>query len=210
MSFLSAESRPSCLFCLVGRIPALVAVTALAASASFVLAGGVASATAPAPGQLAVIAGNGTYGAASPGTAISSDLEAPSGVAVDSTGDVYFADESNNVVDKVTPGGTLSIIAGTGTAGAPATGTATASPLDSPSGVAVDSTGDVYIADTGNDVVEKVTSSGILSIVAGNGHYGPPTNGTATSSNLGDPYGVAVDGAGTCTSPILTTTTSRR
>jgi DNA-binding beta-propeller fold protein YncE len=88
----------------------------------------------------------------------------------------------------------LSIVAGTGMAGAPTPGSATSSELDHPRGVAVDpTTGDLYIASFGDSEVQKVTPQGALSIVAGNGDYGAPTPGPATSSALGNPTGVAVN-----------------
>jgi len=75
---------------------------------------------------------------------------------VDSSGNVYIADTSNYRIEKVTSGGTLSIFAGTGTIGTPTAGPATSSNLSSPRGVAVDSSGNVYIADYGNNRIEKV------------------------------------------------------
>ena len=145
-------------------------------------------------GQLSVIAGNGTQGVVAEGTATATELDSPEGVAVDSSGNVYIADSGNNVIEKVTPTGQLSIFAGTGTCGAlPAAGTATNADLCNPSGVAVDSSGNVYIADSGNNVIEKVTPMGQLSIIAGTGTAGAPSAGLATSSNLFLPFGVAVD-----------------
>ncbi len=149
-------------------------------------------------GTLSIFAGVvGQSGAPTPGPATSSNLYYPEGVAVDGSGNVYIADAGNDVVEKVTPSGTLSIIAGVvGQSGAPTPGPATSSDL-SPYGVAVDSSGNVYIADYSNDVVEKVSSSGTLSIIAGVvGQDGPPTPGPATSSDLGNQYGVAVDSSG--------------
>ena len=148
-------------------------------------------------GTLSIIAGTGTAGAPTPGPATASKLNNPAGVAVDSSGNVYIGDYGNNRVEKVTSGGTLSIIAGTGTAGAPTPGPATTSKLSAPEGVAVDSSGNVYIADHGNSMVEKVTSGGTLSIFAGTGTAGAPTPGPATSSKLSAPDGVGVDSTGT-------------
>ncbi len=147
-------------------------------------------------GTLSVIAGNGVEGPPTAGPAKSSSFDYPTGVAVDASNNVYVADLLNNVVEKITPSGTLSIFAGTGTSGVPTAGKATSSQLSYPQRVAVDASGNVYIADTRNNVVEKVTSSGTLSIIAGNGTYGHPTAGPATSSKLSGPTGVAVDSAG--------------
>jgi sugar lactone lactonase YvrE len=147
-------------------------------------------------GRLAVVAGTGSQGAATPGPATNSDLNDPSGVAVDGAGNLYIADSGNDVVEKVTPAGTLSVVAGTGSQGAPTPGPATSSDLNDPSGVAVDGAGNLYIADSGNEVVEKVTPAGMLSVVVGTGNEGAPTPGAATRSDLSVPYGVAVDAAG--------------
>ena len=148
-------------------------------------------------GTLSIFAGRGTAGAPTPGPARSSALNSLNQVAVDLSGDVYIADSGNSVVEKVTPSGTLSIVAGTGRAGRPTPGPARSSALNYPGGVAVDSSGSTYIADFGNNVVEKVTPSGTLSIFAGTGTVGAPTSGPATSSALGGPAFVAIDSAGT-------------
>jgi hypothetical protein len=146
-------------------------------------------------GTLSIIAGTGTSGAPTPGPATSSDLSGTVGVAVDQAGDVFIADDSASQVEKVTPGGTLSIVAGNGSSGTPTPGPATSSPLLSPDGVAVDAAGDVFIADYGGSRVLKVTPDGTLSLFAG-GAYGAPTDGPATSSDLADPGRLAVDAAG--------------
>jgi YD repeat-containing protein len=150
-------------------------------------------------GQLSVVAGiAGRYGPPTAGPATSSLLYQPTDVAVDSAGDFYIADAANNCVEKVTASGQLSVVAGIcGNVGQPTPGPATSSLLNTPMYLAVDSAGDLYISDTGNNLVEKVTPSGALSIVAGVvGHEGAPTPGPATSSDLRDPEGVAVDSAG--------------
>jgi RHS repeat-associated protein len=144
-------------------------------------------------GTLSIVAGNGGYGPPTPGPATQSVIGQPAGVAVDGAGDVYIADNGNNVIEEVNPSGLLSVVAGTGAAGPPTPGPASQSDLDDPTGLAVDSNGDLYIADEGNGVVEKVSPLDVLSVVAGNGTYGPPTPGPATQSDLADPDGVAVD-----------------
>ena len=150
-------------------------------------------------GVLSIIAGTGYQASPTPGPATDSDLGDPHGVATDSSGNLYIADYFDGVVEKVTPAGVLSVVAGgvVSQPGAPAPGPATDSDLNSPSGVAVDSSGNLYIADTHNYVVEKVTSPGVLSVDAGEvGQFGTPTPGPATLSDLGDPSGVAVDSSG--------------
>jgi len=147
----------------------------------------------PVPGTLSIFAGTGNGGTPTAGPATGSALQGPAGVATDPAGNVYIADTFNNLVEKVTPTGTLSIFAGTGYGGTPTPGPATSSDLSVPCGVTVDSSGNVYIADTFNNLVEKVTQGGTLSIIAGTGNQGAPTAGPATSSALFYPTGVATD-----------------
>lgn len=172
-------------------------------------------------GNLSVVAGDaGQFGAPVPGPATSSDLLGPIGVALDSAGDIYVADSLHGVVEEVTPAlsqtaGTLSIVAGTSDTFGPPSCTstfqctpvaATSSHLFVPGGVAVDASGDIFIADTGNHVVEEVNAqTGLLSIVAGvPDQSGPPTPGPGEALNshpvfnseLGDPIGLALDGKG--------------
>jgi sugar lactone lactonase YvrE len=151
-------------------------------------------------GTLSVLAGTGTAGTPTPGPATASALNAPSGVAVDSSGDVYIADAGNHVVEEVSPGGTLSVVAGTGAAGTPVAGPATGSPLEAPTGVALDGAGDLFIADAGGSArhpsVDEVTPGGALSVLAGNGNYGLPVAGPARLSPLRTPRGLVVSPAG--------------
>lgn len=118
-------------------------------------------------GHLSIFAGTpGHSGTPQPGKATQSPLDAPYGVGVDGAGNVYIADGGANVIEKVTPQGILSIVAGTGSAAAAVPGPATSSPMDSPYAVEVDSHGNLYIADTFNSDILKVDSSGTLSVFA--------------------------------------------
>lgn len=147
-------------------------------------------------GDIYTIAGNGATGySGDGGAATSAELSFPSGVAVDKLGNIYIADNSNNVIREVNAGGIISTIAGTGTAGFSGDGGAASSAqLNLPVGVAVDSSGNVYIADYNNQRIRKITTSGIISTYAGNGIIGFSGDGAAASSaELDMPYGVAVD-----------------
>jgi hypothetical protein len=146
--------------------------------------------------MLSVVAGNGSTGTPKAGPATESPLQGPADVRVDAAGDIYFPDFIGNQVLKVDPSGTLSVVAGTGSAGGPTAGPATNSKLQGPSAVAIDSAGNLYIADEKNNLVEKVTPSGELSIFAGDGTQGPSTAGAATSVHLDRPVGIAVDESG--------------
>ncbi len=123
----------------------------------------------------------------------------PPDVAIDASGNIYIADESNNVIRKVSVSGIITTIAGNGTSGSSGDGfAATTAELNYPVGVAVDAAGNVYIADQYNNRIRKVTAStGKMSTIAGNGTPGYTGDGTAaTSAEIEYPYGVAVDGSG--------------
>jgi uncharacterized protein (TIGR03437 family) len=147
---------------------------------------------------ISTIAGNGVISySGDGGPASSAQLNNPQSVAVDSSGNFYFSDTANNVVRKVTASGNISTIAGNGTAGFGGDGgSPTAAQLNRPRGVAVDSSGNIYIADSGNARVRKI-SGGSIATVAGNGTPGFGGDGSAASAAmLYTPIGVAVDAAG--------------
>ncbi len=147
---------------------------------------------------ISTIAGNGVLsysGDGGPGT--SAQLNTPLNVAVDSSGNFYFSDTANNVVRKVSASGAISTIAGTGTAGYSGDGgSPTAAQLNRPRGIAVDTSGNIYIADSQNARVRKI-SGGSISTVAGSGTAGyGGDGGAATAAQLYVPIGVAVDAGG--------------
>jgi uncharacterized protein (TIGR03437 family) len=144
-------------------------------------------------GVIATVAGGGTV-LGDTGPATSAQLSDPLGIAVDAGGNLYIAD-LNRV--RLVSSGTINTIAGNGSAGYQGDGgVATAAELASPNGVAVDSSGSLYIADTGNNRVRMV-SGGVITTVVGTGTYGfTGSNGNATSATLGAPSGVTADSSG--------------
>jgi hypothetical protein len=155
----------------------------------------------PAPYYINTVAGNGTAGyVGNGGPAISGELNYPFSGAVDAAGNLYIADSGNNRIRKVTAStGIITTIAGTGTAGYVADGVvATSAELNDPSSVAVDAAGNIFIGDSVNYRIRKVTAStGIITTVAGNGVNGyTGDGGAATNADLRGPAEVAVDAAG--------------
>jgi uncharacterized repeat protein (TIGR02543 family) len=148
-------------------------------------------------GNISTVAGTGVAGySGDGGAATSAQLDTPRGVTIDSNGNVYIADYTNNRVRKVNKStGTISTIAGTGVAGYSGDGVpATSAQLNNPIAVLVDSLGNVYIADMGNQRIRKVDSSGTISTVAGTGVGGHSGDGgLATSAQLSHPMGLALD-----------------
>ncbi len=150
-------------------------------------------------GNISTIAGSNTAGfCGDGGPATSACLQNPRGVAVDTSGNVFIADTANNRIRKVTPGGTITTIAGGGGSGFCGDGgPATSACLKSPRDVAVDTSGNVFIADTTNNRIRKVTPGGTITTIAGGGGSGfCGDGGPATSACLKVPTGVAVDTAG--------------
>jgi trimeric autotransporter adhesin len=150
-------------------------------------------------GTLTIVAGNGTLGfSGDNGPALSAQFNYIQGVAADSAGNVFVTDSKNNRVRKVTPGGVVTTVAGTGGWGSRGDGgPAVSAQLNDARGLAVDQSGNLFIADAGNNEIRMVTPAGIITTVAGNGTGGfSGDNGPATSAQLNQPVAVAVDAAG--------------
>jgi sugar lactone lactonase YvrE len=149
-------------------------------------------------GIITTVAGNGTYGfEGDGGPATSALLSTPLGLTAVG-GDLYFADSLNNLVRKITSTGVIITVAGNGELGFSGDdGPALAAQLNSPEGVAVDGDGNLFIADFGNQRIRKVSTTGVISTIAGNGSEGfGGDGGPATSAELFRPSGIAFDGAG--------------
>ncbi|NNJ05963.1 hypothetical protein HHX38_17750 [Streptomyces sp. PKU-MA01144] len=146
---------------------------------------------------MGTVAGTGAAGfGGDGGPAVSAQLNYPRGLAVDGAYAVYIADGNNHRIRKITADGRISTVAGTGAAGfAGDGGPATTARLHTPLSVTVDSTGNLYIADHGNQRIRKITADGTISTVAGTGAAGfAGDGGPASSAQLHNPYAVAVDG----------------
>jgi sugar lactone lactonase YvrE len=154
-----------------------------------------------ATGIISTVAGNGSKGyTGNGGLATKAELNDPTGVTIDSYGDIFIADAENYVIREVVAAtADISTIAGNGYYSYSGDGGPAANAqLHLPQGMTVDSFGNVYIADTGNHVIREINvSTGNISTVAGNGIEGyTGDSGAATSAELVDPVGVAVDNAG--------------
>jgi uncharacterized protein (TIGR03437 family) len=133
------------------------------------------------------------------GQASSAELNSPANVTVDSNHNIYIVDKGNGRIRKVSTSGVITTVAGSTANGTWAGdgGPAISASLNSPNGIAFDSAGNMYIADTGNNVVRKVNTSGTISTVAGNNIAGYGGDGiAATTANLSSPTSVALDSTG--------------
>ena len=154
-------------------------------------------------GMITTVAGNGTAGnAGDGGPATRAEMYSPLAIVLDSAGDLLVADASYSVVRKVSIGtGIITTVAGnafsSGYGGDG--GAATAAALQNPEGLAIDSGGNLYIADSGNNVIREVdATTGIITTVAGDASLTGYTGdgGPATSAGLNFPSGIAVDSSG--------------
>ncbi|MBI2501798.1 MAG: tandem-95 repeat protein [Candidatus Latescibacteria bacterium] len=150
--------------------------------------------------SITTIAGTGTAGATGDsGAAASAKLNSPGGVLVTSAGVIYVADTGNHKIRRITAArDSITTIAGTGTAGAAGDGgAATSAQLSSPAGLCMDASGNLYVADTGNHKIRRISPVGLITTVAGTGSPGFSGDGDLpTNAQLSFPKSVAVDSAG--------------
>ncbi len=154
-----------------------------------------------AAGNITTVAGSGPTGfSGDGGPATSAKLNAPRGVALDGSGNLYIADTGNRRIRKVDAAGDIATVVGSGAQQGPIGdgGPALQARLNNPYSVAVDGSGNLYIADTDNHSIRKVDfTTDVITTVAGNGTSGfSGDGGPATAAQLKSPRGVALDGAG--------------
>jgi sugar lactone lactonase YvrE len=140
-------------------------------------------------------AGTGAQGFLNSNTALTSTFNGIAHVAFDKSGNLFVADEQNNSIREITAAGNVITVAGNGTAGW-VDGAALTASFNTPGNLVVDANGDIYVADTGNEVIRKITmSTQMVSTYAGTG-ANDLVNGDLASSAFGSPYGIAIDANG--------------
>ncbi len=151
-------------------------------------------------GIISTVAGNGTAAyTGNGGPATSASLQGPWGVAVSNAGELYIADQKNNVVRRVDASGVITTIAGTGRAGSAGDdGPASKSQLNAPASVAMDAVGNLYISDSSNNRIRKINpNTNIITTIAGTNNSGTTgDNGPANAAGLSGPFTIALDGLG--------------
>lgn len=145
--------------------------------------------------RVTTYAGNAA-GGSSNGVGSAASFYRPEAVAVDGSGNLYVADSDNHTIRKVTSGGVVTTLAGTAGTSGSTNGNGTVALFYSPSGIAATSSGTVYVADTENGLIRKITTTGVVTTLAGTvGSFGS-VDGTGTSASFYTPMGLAVDAAG--------------
>lgn len=144
-------------------------------------------------GTVSTFAGSGEYGFSN-GTGTAATFRSPTGVSVDTSGNVYVADSENHAIRKITSNGLVSTFAGSGSIGF-VNGSGNSASFNQPTNVVLDNTGNVYVADTLNHVIRKINTVGMVSTFAGIGTSGF-SNGSVSTASFSSPKGIAVDSAG--------------
>ena len=145
-------------------------------------------------GVVTTLAGSAPATGSADGTGSAARFNGPTGIAIDASGNLFVTDTINGTIRKVTPAGVVTTFVGTaGRAGA-SDGTGAAASFNLPSGIAIDAAGNLYVADTGNNTVRKVTSAGVVTTVAGTAGVPGSTDGTA--ARFRSPNGITVDPSG--------------
>ena len=145
-------------------------------------------------GMVTTLAGLAGTSGVNNGTGDAARFSYPSRVAVDRGGNVYVADTDNFAIRKITPAGVVTTLAGLAGTSGTNDGTGSLARFNQPFGVAVDASTNVYVADTGNHAIRKITPAGVVTTLAGLAGTTGNTNGTGTAARFNGPAGIAVDG----------------
>jgi sugar lactone lactonase YvrE len=147
-------------------------------------------------GVVTTVAGTaGTSGSAD-GTGVAALFSNPYGMAIDSADNLYVADNGNAVIRKITPAGVVTTLAGSKGVLGSADGTGTAAQFNQPTDVAADAAGNVYVADTGNELIRKITPAGVVTTLGGAPGIVGSADATGSNASFNGPAGVAADAAG--------------
>jgi len=150
----------------------------------------------PSPGTTVVVstfAGSDKYGGDNDGTGSEAQFGLPTGITIDVSGNLYVTDAYNHRIRKITPAGVVTTLAGS-TAGY-ADGTKSDARFYDPEGITIDKSGNLYVADAGNNRIRKVTPAGVVTTLAGSGRYGD-TDATGGAAEFTYPTNIAVDALG--------------
>lgn len=149
-----------------------------------------------AAGVVTTIAGTAGVTGAADGIGAAASFSGAQGIAVDANGNVYVADTDSHTVRKITAAGVVTTLAGAAGAMGNADGVGAAARFNTPKGMAADAAGNVYVADTGNHTIRKITPAGAVTTVAGSAGVAGATDGAGAAARFNEPQGMVVDAAG--------------
>jgi sugar lactone lactonase YvrE len=148
-----------------------------------------------AAGTVSTLAGSAGSQGEVDGTGSAARFYDPQNLAIDAAGNLYVADGLGNSIRKVTPAGVVTTIAGSSVGGS-ADGTGAQAGFRDPTGIAVDASGNVYVADNGNNTIRLITPAGVVTTIAGSSRRSGSADGTGTAATFDGPAGVGVDNWG--------------
>jgi len=148
-------------------------------------------------GSVTTLAGLAGSSGSEDGTGGEARFHSPASLAVDSRGNIFVADRDNSTIRKITPGGTVTTLAGRSGENGSVDGPGDVARFNQPWGVTVDSSGNVYVADSGSHTIRKITTSGIVSTIAGLAFQSGSADGNGSAARFFHPQGIAVDASGT-------------
>ncbi len=166
--------------------------------ALFLLAGcgGGTGGSAPSPSQLSLLAGNVDGPGSADGIGAAARFDHPGSAATDLSGNVYVADTTNSTIRKITPGAVVTTLAGTAGSFGSEDGIGAAARFQYPVGTATDASGNVYVADSGNDTIRKITPGGVVTTLAGTAGSSGSADGIGAAARFNTPAGIATDASG--------------
>jgi len=147
-------------------------------------------------GTVTTLAGQAGVSGSADGTGTAARFKHPAGAAVDGAGNIYVADTDNDTIRKITPAGVVSTLAGTPGVSGSADGTGSAASFNGLSGIVVDSAGNLYVADTLNHTIRRITPGGAVATVAGTPGASGSADGAGSVARFHGPQGLALDGGG--------------
>ena len=143
-------------------------------------------------GDTSIFAGSYGVSGATDGTGTAAKFKDPNSIAIGSDGNFFVSDFGNNTIRKITPEGIVTTLAGSGTAGS-ADGTGASASFNYPQGLVVDSKNNIFVCDSENNLIRKVTSEGVVTTFAGSGASGSNDSATGTSATFRYPWGITID-----------------
>jgi sugar lactone lactonase YvrE len=146
--------------------------------------------------DVATIAGQAPVSGLANGPLATASFFRPSAVAVDAAGNYYVAEWGSHTIRKITPAGTVTSVAGQAGVSGSNDGTGSSAHFQSPSALAIDANGNIFVADTFNHTIRKVTPAGVVTTVAGLAGTRGSTNGVGSAARFSYPYGIAIDNRG--------------
>jgi sugar lactone lactonase YvrE len=144
--------------------------------------------------KMVLVSGKPGFSGTTDGTGTDARFDTPTGLAVDATGNVYVADTQNNTIRKITPAGVVTTLAGSALQQGSADGAGSAARFNAPQGVATDPAGNVYVADTGNQLIRQITPAGVVTTIAGLAITPGFVNGNGVDARFSKPVGIVYHG----------------